>query len=114
MILVPNPLKNSVINTPHMSLVYQHSYSSSNNTTHEFQDYSIPRRPLPDTLNTMPPLSTKTVSRKIYGCMVDVSKLIPAKRQQRVVMLLHNYHELYNTNETSSMFVSPPPILNIE
>ena len=29
-------------------------------------------------------------------------------------MLLQNYHKFFNTNDPSSMFVSPPPILNIE
>ena len=29
-------------------------------------------------------------------------------------MLLQNYHELFNTNDPSSIFVSPPPIPNIE
>ena len=29
-------------------------------------------------------------------------------------MLLHNYHELCNTNDPSSMFVSPTTITNIE
>ena len=29
-------------------------------------------------------------------------------------MLIRNYHELCNTNEPSSMFVSPPHITNIE
>ena len=29
-------------------------------------------------------------------------------------MLIHHYNELCNTNEPSSMFVSPPPILKIE
>ena len=29
-------------------------------------------------------------------------------------MLLQNYHELCNTNDPSSMFVSPPTIPNIE
>ena len=29
-------------------------------------------------------------------------------------MLLEHYHELCNTNEPSSKFVSPPPIPNIE
>ena len=29
-------------------------------------------------------------------------------------MLLQHYHEFCNTNEPSSMFVSPPPITNIE
>ena len=46
--------------------------------------------------------------------MVDVSKLTPAQQQQHAVMLLHHYHELCNTNEPSSIFVSTPPILNIE
>ena len=46
--------------------------------------------------------------------MVDVSKLIPAQLQQHAVMLLQNYHELCNTNDPSSMFLSPPPIPNIE
>ena len=46
--------------------------------------------------------------------MVDVSKLTPAQRQQHAVMLLQHYHELCNTNDPSSMFVSPPPIPNIE
>ena len=46
--------------------------------------------------------------------MVDVSKLKPPQRQQHAVMLLQHYHELCNTNDTSSMFVSPPPIPNIE
>ena len=46
--------------------------------------------------------------------MVDVSKLTPAQQQQHCVMLLEHYHELCNTNDPSSMFVSPPPIPNIE
>ena len=46
--------------------------------------------------------------------MVDVSKLTPAQRQQHAVILIHNYQELCNTNEPSSMFVSPPTIPNIE
>ena len=46
--------------------------------------------------------------------MVDVSKLTPAQRQQHVVILLQNYQELCNTDDTSSMFVSPPCILSIE
>ena len=62
----------------------------------------------------MPPPSTKNGSRNIYGCMVDVSRLTPAQRKQYAVMLLQNYHELYNKNEPSSMFVSPPPLPNIE
>ena len=62
----------------------------------------------------MPPPSTNNGTRNIYGCMVDVSKLKPAQRQQHAVMLLQNYHELCNTNDPSSMFVSPPRIPNIE
>ena len=46
--------------------------------------------------------------------MVDVSKLTPAQQQQHYIMLLNHYHELCNTNDPSSMFVSPPPIPNIE
>ena len=46
--------------------------------------------------------------------MVDVSKLTPEKRQQHAVMLLQHYHKLCNTNDPSSMFVSPPPIPSIE
>ena len=47
----------------------------------------------------------------MHGC---VSKLTPAQRQQHALMLLQNYHELCNTNDPSSIFVSPPPIPNIE
>ena len=46
--------------------------------------------------------------------MVDVSKLTPTQRQQHAVMLLQHYHELCNTNEPSSMFLSPPHIPDIE
>ena len=46
--------------------------------------------------------------------MVDVSKLVPAQQQQHAVMLLQNNQKLCNTNEYSSMFVSTPPIPNIE
>ena len=46
--------------------------------------------------------------------MVDMSKLKLAQRQQHAVMLLEHYHELCNTNDPSSMFISPPPIPNIE
>ena len=46
--------------------------------------------------------------------MVDVSNLTPAQRQQHAVMLLQNYQDFCNTNDPSSMFVSPPPIPNIE
>ena len=62
----------------------------------------------------MPPLSTNNGSRNIYECMVDVSKLTPPQQQQHAVMLLEHYHELCNTNEPLSTFVSPPPIPNIE
>ena len=78
------------------------------------QASSIPGRTSPDLSNTMPTPSTNNGSRNIYGCMVDVSKLKPAQRQQHAVMLLENYHELCNTNDPSSTFVSPPPIPNIE
>ena len=46
--------------------------------------------------------------------MVDVSKFTTAQQQHHAVMLLQNSHELFNTNEPSSMFVYPPPIPNIE
>ena len=46
--------------------------------------------------------------------MVNVSKLTPAQRQKSALMLLQHYYEFCNTNEPSSMFVSPPPIPNIE
>ena len=76
--------------------------------------HTIPGRTSPNTSNTMPPPSTKNGSRNIYGYMVDVSKLTPEQRQQHDVMYLQNYHELCNINDPSSMFVSPPPIPNIE
>ena len=62
----------------------------------------------------MPPPSTNDGNRNIYGCMVDVSKLTPAQRKKHAVMLLEHYHELCNTNDPSSTFVSPTPIPNIE
>ena len=62
----------------------------------------------------MPPPPTNDGNQNIYGCMDDVSKLTPAQRQQNDVMLLEHYHELCNTNDPSSTFVSPPPIPNIE
>ena len=62
----------------------------------------------------MPPLFTKNVSRNIYRCLADVSKLTRAQRQQNAVMLLQNYHELCNTKDPSPIFESPPPIPNIE
>ena len=46
--------------------------------------------------------------------MVDVSKLTPSQQQQHDMILLWHYHELCNTNDPSSMFVSTPPITNIE
>ena len=46
--------------------------------------------------------------------MVYVSKLTPTQRKLHAIMLLQNYHELCNTNDPSSMFVSSPPIPNIE
>ena len=46
--------------------------------------------------------------------MVDVYKLKPAQQQEYALMLLENYHDLCNTNDPSSMFVSTPPITNIE
>ena len=46
--------------------------------------------------------------------MVDVSKLTLAQQQQHAVMLLQHYHELCIMNDSSSMFLSPPPIPNIE
>ena len=108
------PWNDSVINPNQLSLVNQQSSSSSNNTMHELQASSIPGRTSPDPSNTMPPPSTNNVSRNIYVCMVDVSKLSPAQRQQHSVMLLQHYHELCNTNDPSSMFLSPSPIPNIE
>ena len=62
----------------------------------------------------MTPPSKKNGGCNIYGCMVDVSKLKPTQQQKNAVMSLHNYHELCNMNDPSSMFVSPPPIPNIE
>ena len=110
---VPPPLNDSVINPTQMSLVCQQSSISSHNTTHELQASSIPGRTSPDLSNTMPLPSTNNWGRNIYGCMVDVSKLTPAQQQQHVVMLLHNYYELCNMSDPSSMFVSQPPIPNI-
>ena len=108
------PWNDPFINTTQLFLVRQQSSRSSFNTTHELQDSSIPGRTSPDPSNTMPPPLTNNGSRNTYGCMVDVSKLKPAKRQKHAVMLLQHYHELCNTDEPSSMFVSPPPIPNIE
>ena len=104
----------SVINPTQLSFVPQQSSSSSHNTTHELQASSIPGQTSPDPSNIMPPPSANNGSCNIYGCMVDVSKLTPSQRQQHAAMLLQHYHELCNTNDPSSMFVSPPPIPNIE
>ena len=108
------PWNDSVINSTQLSSVRQKSSSSSPNTTHDLQASSIPGRTSPDPSNTIPPPSINNGSRNIYGCMVDVSKLTPAQRQQHAVMLLEYYQELCNTNDPSSTFVSPPPIPNIE
>ena len=108
------PWNDPFINPTQLSSVCQKSSSSSPNTTHELQASSIPGQTSPDPSNTMPPPSTNDGSRNIYGYMVDVSKLTPAQRQQHAVMLIEHYPELCNTNDLSSMFVSPPPIPNIE
>ena len=76
---VPPTLKDSVINTTHMSSVSQHLSSSSQKTTHESQSSSILGWTSPDTKNTMHPPSTNNGGRNIYACMVDVSNLTPAK-----------------------------------
>ena len=104
------PWNDSVINSNQLSSDRQQSSSSSHNTTHELQASPIPSWTSPDPSNTIPPPSTKNVSRNIYGCMVDVSRLTLAQRQQHAVMLLQHYHELCNTKDPSSMFVFPPPI----
>ena len=93
---IPPPLNDSVINTPQVSSVCQQSSSSSQNTTPEPQDSSIPGGTSPDPSNTVPPPSTKNGSCNIYGCIMDVSKLTPAQRQQNSVMLLQYYHNLCN------------------
>ena len=108
------PWNDPFINPTNLSSVCQRSSSSSPNTTHELQDSSIPSRTSPNFSNKMPLPSTNYGSRNIYGCIIDVSKLTLAQRQQHAVMLLQHYQELCNTNYPSSMFVSPPPIPNIE
>ena len=85
------------INPTQLSSVCQQSSRSSPNTTHELQASSIPGRTSPDPSNT-----TNNGSCNIYECMVDVSKLTPAQRQQHAVMLLEHYHELCNINDPSS------------
>ena len=102
------------INPTQLSSVRQQQSSSSPNTTHELQASSIPGGTSPDPSKTMPPPPTNNGSRNIYGCIVYVSKLTPAQRKQNDIMLLQHYHELCNTNDPSSTFVSPPPIPNIE
>ena len=111
---VPPQMNDSVMNTTQLSSVCQQSSRSLHNTTHELQAYSIPGRTFPDSSNTIPPLSTNNKRFNIYGCMFDMSKLTPSQQQHHAVILLQHYHELCNTNEPSSMFVSPPPIPNIE
>ena len=78
------------------------------------QASSIPGWTSPDPSNSMPLSSNNNEIRNIYGCMVYVSKLTQEQRQQNSVMLLQHYHALCNTNDPSSMFVSPPSIPNIE
>ena len=95
------PLNDSVINPTQLSLVCQHSSSSSHNTMHELQASSIHGRTSPDSSNNMPPPSTKNGSRNVYGCMFDVSKLTPSQRQQHAIMSLHHYHEFCNTKDPS-------------
>ena len=108
------PWNEPFINPTHLSSVCQQLSSSSPNTTHELQASSIPGWTSPDPSNTMPSPSTNNRIHNIYGCMVDVSKLTLAQRQQHAVMLLQHYHELCNTNDPSSMFVFQPPSPNIE
>ena len=107
------PWNDPFVNPTQLSSVCQRLSRSSPNTTHELQASSIPGQTSPDWSNTMPPPSTNNGSRNIYGCMVDVSKLTQAQQQQHYIMLHQHYHELCNTNDPSSMFVPPPPILNI-
>ena len=110
---VPTPLNNSDIIPPHLSSVHQQSSSSSHNTNNELQASSKPGRTSPDPSNTVPPLSTKNGSLNIYGCMVDAYNFTTAQRQQHNLMLLQHYHDLCNTNDPSSIFVSPRNIPNI-
>ena len=114
--VIPNlpPWNYTFIKPTQLSSVRQKSSSSSPNTMHELQSSSIPGRHSPDPSNNMPPPPTNDGNHNIYVCMVDVSKLTPAQQQQHVVMLLEHYHEICNTNDPSSTFISPPPIPNIE
>ena len=111
---VPPTFNDSGINPYQLFSVCQKSSSSSQNKTIESKASSIPICTSADSSNTMPPISTKNGSHNIYGCMVDVSQLTPAQQQQCAIILLQHYHELCNMNNPSSMFVSPPPIPNIE
>ena len=108
------PLNDSVTNPPLLSSVCQQSFRSSQNKTPELHASSLPGGNSANLSNTIPPPSTKNGSRNIYGYMVGGSKWTLEKLQQHSVMLLQYYHGLCNTNEPSSMFVSPPPIPNIE
>ena len=111
---MPSSLNDSVINPPQLSSVFQHSSRYSQNTTPESQDSLISGRNSADPSNTMLPPPTKNRSQNIYECMVDVPKLTPAQRKHHAIILLQYYHELCNTNDPSSMFVSPPPTQNTE
>ena len=111
---VPPPLNDSVINPHQLSSVFQQLSSSSHNTTHELKASSIPSQTSPDPSNPMPAPSTKNGSCSIYGCMVYVYKFTPAQWQQHAVILLQHYHKLCNTIDPSLIFVTPPPIPNIE
>ena len=73
------PWNDLFINPNQLSSVRQHSSRSSPNTTYELRYSSIPGWTSPDPLNTIPQPSTNNGSRNIYECMVDVSKLTPAK-----------------------------------
>ena len=117
MIPVTSSFNYSFINPHQLSSDSQQSSIYSHNRTHELQASSIPGWTSPDISNTTPPLSTNNGSHNIYGYMVYVSKMTPEQKQhQHAVMLLKYYHDLWNTNYPSSMFVfvSPPPIPNIE
>ena len=110
---VPNPLNYLVVNTPQLFSVTKQPSSSSHNTTHESKASSISVWISPYPSDTMPPPSTNNGIHHIYGYMVDVSKLTLAQLQHHSVMIIQHYHELCNTNDPSSMIVSPPPIPKI-
>ena len=113
---LPPPFNDFVINPTHLYSFCQQSSISSHNTTHELQSSSIAGRTSPDPSNTMPLPSTNKGRLNIYGCTVEVSKLILAQQQQQqnTVMFLRNYHEFCNTNDPSSTFLSPPHIPKTE